>query len=88
MPSRHELMQRSMGPFDSQPTGEVASPNENYLYESRLQPIRNFAVSIMMIFYMLVRLHPASVISHDLVNVPIFCYDYKLCLSTIITFEK
>ena len=28
------------------------------------------------------------VISHDLVNLPIFCYDYKLCLSTIITFEK
>ena len=28
------------------------------------------------------------VISHDLVNLPIFCYDYKVCLSTIITFEK
>ena len=28
------------------------------------------------------------VISHDLVNIPLFCYDYKLCLSTIITFEN
>ena len=28
------------------------------------------------------------VISHDLVNRTIFCYDYKLRLSTIITFEK
>ena len=92
MPSRHELMQRSMEPFDSQPTGEVASPNEDYLYESRLQPIRNFAVSILMIFidFFICQsaLHPAYVISHDLVNLPIFCYDYKLCLSTIITFEK
>ena len=26
--------------------------------------------------------------SHDLVNLPILCYDYKLCLSTIITFEN
>ena len=29
-----------------------------------------------------------TVISHDLVNLPIFCYDYKLCLSTIISFKK
>ena len=35
LPSLHELMQGSMEPFDSQPTGEVASPNEDYLYESR-----------------------------------------------------
>ena len=28
------------------------------------------------------------VISHDLANLPIFRYDYKLCLSTIITFEN
>ena len=28
------------------------------------------------------------VISHNLVNLTIFCYDYKLRLSTIITFEK
>ena len=28
------------------------------------------------------------VITHDLVNLTIFCYDYKMCLSTIITFEK
>ncbi len=35
LPSLHELMQRSMEPFDSQRTGEVASPNEDYLYESR-----------------------------------------------------
>ena len=28
------------------------------------------------------------VISHDIVNLMIFCYDYELCLSTIITFEK
>ncbi len=33
-PSLHKLMQRSKEPFDSQPTGEVASPNEDYLYES------------------------------------------------------
>ena len=31
----HELMQSSMEPFDSQPTAEVASPNEDYIYESR-----------------------------------------------------
>ena len=30
----------------------------------------------------------AHVITHDLVNITIFCYDYKLCLSTIITFEQ
>ena len=35
LPNLHELMQRRMEPFDSQPTGEVASPNEDYLYESR-----------------------------------------------------
>ena len=36
MPSLDELMQRSMEPFDSQPTThDVASPNEDYLYESR-----------------------------------------------------
>ena len=28
------------------------------------------------------------VITHDLVNLTILCYDYKLCLSNIITFEK
>ena len=28
------------------------------------------------------------VISHDLVNLAILCYDYKLSLSTIITLEK
>ncbi len=35
LPSLHEQMQTSMEPFDSQPTGEVDSPNEDYLYESR-----------------------------------------------------
>ena len=29
-PSLHELMQRSVEAFDSQPTGEVASSNEDY----------------------------------------------------------
>ena len=34
LPSLHELMQQSsMEPFDSQPTGEEASPNEDYLYD-------------------------------------------------------
>ena len=28
------------------------------------------------------------VITHDLVNLTIFCYDYKRCLSTILTFEQ
>ena len=28
--------------------------------------------------------HIIYVISHDLVNLTIFCHDYKLCLSTII----
>ena len=32
MPSLRELMQRSMEPFDSQPTGEVASSNEHYIH--------------------------------------------------------
>ena len=35
LPSIHELMQRSMEQFDSQATGEVASPNEGHRYESR-----------------------------------------------------
>ncbi len=35
LPSLHELMQRSMEPFDSQSTCEVARSNEDYLYESR-----------------------------------------------------
>ncbi len=35
LPSLHEQIQISMEPFDSQPTGEVDSPNEDYLYESR-----------------------------------------------------
>ena len=35
MPSMHELMQRSMEPFVSQATCEVASSNEDYLYASR-----------------------------------------------------
>ena len=35
LPSLHELMQSSNEQFDSQPTCEVASPNEDYLYESR-----------------------------------------------------
>ncbi len=34
-PSLHELMQRSVEPFDSQPTGEMASSNEDYMYDSR-----------------------------------------------------
>ena len=32
MPSPRELMQISMEPFDSQPTGEVASSNEHYIH--------------------------------------------------------
>ena len=32
MPSLRELMQISMEPFDSQPTGEVASSNEHYIH--------------------------------------------------------
>ena len=35
LPSLHEQVQISMEPFDSQATGEVDSPNEDYLYESR-----------------------------------------------------
>ena len=34
-----------MEPFDSHPIGEVASPNEDYIYESRQQPIHNFRES-------------------------------------------
>ena len=32
MPSLRELMQISMEPFDSQPTGEVVSSNEHYIH--------------------------------------------------------
>ena len=32
MPSLRQLMQRSMEPFDSQPTSEVASSNEHYIH--------------------------------------------------------
>ena len=32
MPSLQELMQKSMEPFESQPTGEVASSNEHYIH--------------------------------------------------------
>ena len=34
LPSLHDLMQSSVDPFDSQPPGEVASPNEDYPYVS------------------------------------------------------
>ena len=60
LPSLHEQVQISMEPFDSQPTGEVDSPNEDYLYESRYQPTHNFAVSILMIFYMPVSIASSS----------------------------
>ena len=43
LPSLHELTPISMEPFDSQPTGEATSPNEDYLYE----PTDNFAVADM-----------------------------------------
>ena len=43
LPSLNELTPISMAPFDSQPTGEATSPNEDYLYE----PIDNFAVADM-----------------------------------------
>ena len=48
LPSLHELVQRNIEQFDSQSTGEVASPNEEYVYESRLQPTHNFDVLILM----------------------------------------
>ena len=48
LPSLHGLMQISMEPFDSQPTGEVASLKEDYLYESRWQSTHNSAVSILI----------------------------------------
>ena len=35
LPSLHELMLISLEPFDSQPTGVVASLNEDYLFESK-----------------------------------------------------
>ena len=35
LPSLHELMQISLEPFDSQPTGVVASLNEDYFFESK-----------------------------------------------------
>ena len=35
LPSLHEQMQISLEPFDSQPTGVVASLNEDYLFESK-----------------------------------------------------
>ena len=35
MPSLHELMQISLEPFDSQPTGVEASLNEDFLFESK-----------------------------------------------------
>ena len=44
LPSLHEMMQRRLEPFDSQPTGEVASRNEDHLYESRKQPTHNLFV--------------------------------------------
>ena len=34
LPSLHELMQIRLEPFDSQPTGEVASRNEDHLFDS------------------------------------------------------
>ena len=35
LPSLHELMQISLEPFDSQPTGVVASLNEDHLFKSK-----------------------------------------------------
>ena len=32
LPSLHDLNQSSLEPFDWQPTGEVASPNEDYFF--------------------------------------------------------
>ena len=44
----HELVQISFEPVDSQPTGEVASPNEGYLYDSGKQPIHKLVISIRL----------------------------------------
>ena len=44
--SLYEVMQITLKPFDSQPRGEVVSPNEDYIYESRKQHTHNLAVSI------------------------------------------
>ena len=51
MPCLHELMQRRLKLFDSQPRGKVASPNEDYLYKSRKKPTHNLAISIMLDIY-------------------------------------
>ena len=43
LPRLHELTPISTEPFDSQPTGESTSPNEDYIYA----PTDNFAVANM-----------------------------------------
>ena len=73
-----------MDPFDSQP-GEVASPNEDYLYDLEIIIVckpPNRGCTLLDTW------SSPYVISYDLVNLTIFCYDYKLYSSTIITFEK
>ena len=42
-------MQRIIEQFASQPTGDVVSPNEAHLYESRKQHTHNLAIPIMLV---------------------------------------
>ena len=51
MPSLHELVRRRLELFDSQPRGEVASPNEDYLYDSRKKPTHNLIGCINYVGY-------------------------------------